>query len=514
MSFYISNLNVNDYNVPDLFRMFDLDYRAPPADPNVLKYKLFEKYQEFKAAPHISEMQKYRLMEFLKQAYQRIAFYKQQPPAYMQQPPAYMQQQQPPAYMQQPPAYMQQQTSPFLQQQQQQLTANPYYNRPNNSVNPYQLLNPYNTNNTNNTSNVRMQVPHNYNFSPNFYNRSATIGLGSINNSSNPLVSQRTPEITQTKPYKPVETLPQKYASGDLNVLQRKTILKTLNIDTLFRANFFSTKSTNCLIELPSPIKNVVSMKVTSIELPNTVYTFNVMNKTNVFCVVINDIKYCIYINEGNYTADELVTYLNDEIFGAPGAIVPEFAYIAVEFDSKYGKFIFKLSDAAGAVAPSFTFGLDFALPDCPDRSITLNMGWILGYRKARYTHAEDYNLIASTVKKVGFNPEGIYNSIGFKYLFMSVNEFKNNYNETIIPVFTNNSSLPIRDILARLVVASDKNSIVFDDSSDLVLKKREYFGPVVIDRLKVVLYDELGREVNLINMDYSFTVELECLYS
>ncbi len=502
MSFYISNLNVNDYNVPDLFRMFDLDYRAPPADPNVLKYKLFEKYQEFKTAPHISEIQKYRLMEFLKQAYQRIAFYKPQ---------------------QQQQIYRQPQvaTSPFLQQQQ-QLTANPYYNRPNN-VNPYQMLNPYNniktinTINTINTpnpyasSNIRTQIPHqtnvNYNFSPNFYNKGASIGLGT----TSMMTQQRTPEITKTVPYKPVETLPQKYAAGDLNVLQKKTILKTLNIDTLFRANFFSTKSTNCLIELPSPIKNVVSMKVTSIELPNTVYTFNVMNKTNVFSVVIEGIKYCIYINEGNYTADELVAYLNEEIFGGSNAPIPDFSNIQAEFDSKYGKFVFRRADDA---KPAFKFDLDFTLPDYPDRSITLNMGWMLGYRKAQYVFDDDYNKVATTAKKVGFNPEGIYNSIGFKYLFMSVNEFKNNYNETIIPVFTNNSSLPIRDILARLVVSSDKNSIVFDDSSDLVLKKREYFGPVVIDRLKVVLYDELGREVNLINMDYSFTVELECLYS
>lgn len=487
MSFYISNLNVNDYNIPDLFRMFDLDYRAPPADPNVLKYKLFEKYQEFKTAPHISEMQKYRLMEFLKQAYQRIAMYKPQ-------------QQQQPIYRQPQMA-----TSPFLQQQQ-QLTANPYYNRPNN-VNPYQLLNPYNNNNANSytSGNFRTQIPHqtnvNYNFSPNFYNRS----LG--NNS----LTSRAPEITQTKPYKPVETLPQKYAAGDLNVLQKKTILKTLNIDTLFRANFFSTKSTNCLIELPSPIKNVVSMKVTSLELPNTVYTFNVMNKTNVFSVVIEGIKYCIFINEGNYTANELVDYLNNEIFGSTTPPVSQFNFIETEFDTKYGKFVFKRLDSA---PPSFKFDLDFTLPDYPDRSITLNMGWMLGYRKAQYVFEEDYTAIPTTVKKVGFNPEGIFNSIGFKYLFMSVNEFKNNYNETIIPVFTNNSSLPIRDILARLVVSSDKNNIVFDDSSDLVLKKREYFGPVVIDKLKVVLYDELGREVNLINMDYSFTVELECLYS
>lgn len=461
MSFYISNLNVNDYNIPDLFRMFDIDYRAPPSDPNVLKYKLFEKYQQFKNAPHISDMQKYRLMEFLKQAYQKIA--------------------------------PQVTTSPFLKQQQ-QLTTNPYYNRPNN-VNPYQLLNPYNIPKPLHQTNVNTQIPHqtnvNYSFSPNFISRAA--------------------EIKQTIPYKPVETLPQKYATGDLNSLQKKTILKTLNIDTLFRANFFSTKSTNCLIDLPSPIKNVVSMKVTSLELPNTVYTFNVMNKTNVFSIIIDGIKYCIYINEGNYTANELVAYLNDEIFGADVPPISQFTYITTEYDSKYGKFIFKINESA---PPSFKFDIDFTLPDYPDRSITLNMGWILGYRKSQYMFQDDYVAVPTTTKKIGFNPEGIYNSVGFKYLFMSVNEFKNNYNETIIPVFTNNSSLPIRDILARLVVSSDKNKIVFDDSSDLVLKKREYFGPVIIDKLKVVLYDELGREVNLINMDYSFTVELECLYS
>jgi hypothetical protein len=42
----------------------------------------------------------------------------------------------------------------------------------------------------------------------------------------------------------------------------------------------------------------------------------------------------------------------------------------------------------------------------------------------------------------------------------------------------------------------------------------REYFGPVDIQRIRITLVDEFGRVLDLNNMDWSFALMFECLYS
>ena len=51
---------------------------------------------------------------------------------------------------------------------------------------------------------------------------------------------------------------------GDINPLLRKSIKKILNINTRFRDNYITTEATNFGINLPEPIKKVVSMKLIS----------------------------------------------------------------------------------------------------------------------------------------------------------------------------------------------------------------------------------------------------------
>ena len=43
--------------------------------------------------------------------------------------------------------------------------------------------------------------------------------------------------------------------------------------------------------------------------------------------------------------------------------------------------------------------------------------------------------------------------------------------------------------------------------------KKRSYFGPVDITKLKFQIIDSFGRVINLNNMDCSFALNLICLY-
>jgi hypothetical protein len=131
------------------------------------------------------------------------------------------------------------------------------------------------------------------------------------------------------------------------------------------------------------------------------------------------------------------------------------------------------------------------------------NFGWILGYRMGIYKGS------------LAYISEGCYDAWGTKYLYIIVNDYNKNVNNFCIPSY--NESMGKTNVLARIstnaVSGNDfsnglslTNNTVTNDSS---IRKRYYFGPVNISRLELQIVDELGRTVDLNNMDYSMAYEL-----
>jgi len=79
----------------------------------------------------------------------------------------------------------------------------------------------------------------------------------------------------------PVESYPTNIARSDLNGLKRKTILQTVVLNTAFREDYNKTSSTDFLMVLPYQFKNVMSMRLSSIQLPNVLYCFSSTRKNN-----------------------------------------------------------------------------------------------------------------------------------------------------------------------------------------------------------------------------------------
>ena len=141
-----------------------------------------------------------------------------------------------------------------------------------------------------------------------------------------------------------------------------------------------------------------------------------------------------------------------------------------------------------------------------PDGGVVSNYGWILGYRLGFYQGATAYV------------SEGCYDGWGIKYIYIVVNDYNKNVNNFCIPSY--NESLGRSNVLARVstnaVASADYNagiSLTNNVNQDNSLKKRIYFGPVDISRLELQITDELGRILDLNNMDYSMAVNLICLY-
>jgi hypothetical protein len=57
------------------------------------------------------------------------------------------------------------------------------------------------------------------------------------------------------------------------------------------------------------------------------------------------------------------------------------------------------------------------------------------------------------------------------------------------------------------------KISLNIDDSASPLTKRRLYNGPINLKVINIKILDQFGNVIDLNNMDFSFTLELEILY-
>ena len=57
------------------------------------------------------------------------------------------------------------------------------------------------------------------------------------------------------------------------------------------------------------------------------------------------------------------------------------------------------------------------------------------------------------------------------------------------------------------------KLSLVINDNNNNLAKIRRYNGPINLSKIQIKLLDQFGSIIDLNNMDFSMTLELELLY-
>ena len=126
--------------------------------------------------------------------------------------------------------------------------------------------------------------------------------------------------------------------------------------------------------------------------------------------------------------------------------------------------------------------------------------GWILGFRSPSYLNVS--NCVQS---------EGLFDGGGDRYIYLSLNDYQYNTNSTNIVGF--DRSCMEENILAKILMINGKLSFIIDENNNPLTKTRKYNGPVNIRKLHIKILDKFGSIIDLNNMDFSFTLELEILY-
>jgi hypothetical protein len=340
---------------------------------------------------------------------------------------------------------------------------------------------------------------------------------------------------------------------GRLNRLAISTIKRALNVDTRFRTNYYTTKSTDFVLSIPYKFENVTSMSVASYELPLTYYAISQQYENN--CILFQwestptdptelpnyDKEYLMIIPDGNYRAAYqsgggaiIETTINGILAGTE---LSKQTGMAFTTDSTSGRSIFSCNsaiDASGNVLPQNVFytgamrivfnvtgelqqdGSNFFFKFQSDsRALPLFFGWKLGFRTAAYEMRGDTR---ETVLPQSAVSEGICQISGPQYLFLCIDDYNNSVNNYYVSAYGSSTISP--NIIARLNIKQQINAagaygLAGGESLTTSLTySREYFGPVDIQRMRITLVDDFGRVLDLNNMDWSFSLMFECVYS
>ena len=310
---------------------------------------------------------------------------------------------------------------------------------------------------------------------------------------------------------------------GKINPVKYSTIVSSINIDSRFRPNYFNSKSTDLHITLPERIDNIVSYRVGSIEIPfYAIYAVSELIGNNAIQIIwglssnYTD-TFTIVIPGGNYytTADStdvlasasiektINTVLESNTVSSGGGTGLN-GKLNYHVDQISGKSVF--SQPAGATPIYFKVIVNVRSNGTPnyDTPLLSFLGWNLGFRNAEYVSNNNgighYGAVVS---------ESLLAFKAANYIFIAIDDYNNSVNDYYSAVFSD--SFAIKNVITRVNVGILRE--ISEASSTQLNRQRNFFGPVNIQKLRITLYDNFGRIVDLNDMDWNLELIFECVY-
>jgi hypothetical protein len=306
------------------------------------------------------------------------------------------------------------------------------------------------------------------------------------------------------------------YYQGTINPLATRTISKNITVDTRFRNRYYETSSSVFMFTLPLRLNKVVSMQMTAIELPKNFYTICSEYKNNYFtikvvfkeCKATVEASKIIVIPDGNYTNEGLIKQINNTLLELEDKTnIFNFIKFSLSLDGKHefgfnaSKVIVQPLECHCDIVKEIKLHFDTDPVGNNDViHVSQKLGWILGFVNSVYCNEKMY----ISEKPIETNTN--------RYLYLAVDDFNKNVNESFITAFSKNEIKP--NILARITnQGKSSENMIINKEYAIITEPRKYFGPVDIQRLHVRLFDDYGRTINMNYCDYSFCLHFKIMY-
>ena len=305
---------------------------------------------------------------------------------------------------------------------------------------------------------------------------------------------------------------------GTINPVKYSTVAISVNIDSRFRPNYFSTKSTDLQITLPEKIHNIINYRVGSFEIPfYAIYSISELNGnnaiqiqwsgtagdySNIFTIVIPDGNYYTTSNTTNLMASASIETTINTILDSNTGFLAGKLYFYI--DQVSGKGVFAQPSTATAIYFKVVSNVRSDADLNYEAPLISFLGWQLGFRNAvnisKNGGASNWGSVVS---------EALVAIRATNYIFIAIDDYNNSVNDYYSAVFS--ESFAIKNIITRVNVGFLQD--VNEASSIQLNRQRCFFGPVNIQKLRITLYDNFGRIVDLNSMDWNIELIFECVY-
>jgi hypothetical protein len=323
-----------------------------------------------------------------------------------------------------------------------------------------------------------------------------------------PIDTDNNHDVQERKPTPFLNSFPSEFFPGVINPLKKRVSTKNLNIDTRFRENYYGSPATNYHLNLPIKMSSVMTMQLSAFEMPTTFYNVSKQYGNNFMTLTvttttptIETTSAVITIQDGNYTYDTIVSYLNSILTNLGDPFDNLIFVINIMNTSGSGQMVVGVKSPIDPTTIQFSLNFQADKNGKEDKStpLPLKLGWTLGFRNGIYINNSTYV------------SEGVVDLLGPRYIYLVVDDYNNNVNNNFYSAFT--SSILNNNILARISMNANFFDILGQNNLSLITTPREYYGPVDIQKMNIQLLDEYGRILDINNMDYSFCLTFKTVY-
>ena len=280
-----------------------------------------------------------------------------------------------------------------------------------------------------------------------------------------------------------------------------------VNVDSRFRDSATKEISTNFQYTFEHPYKNVIRIRIASVEIPNSWYEFSAANHNTSFSVSAYDISNnlqtaTIQIEDGNYGAIDLLTTIQAQFTSK--LQTPYGIFLSIYPNPFSMKTTIELRGVAlvGATAPTTTgkpFYLNFLMAATANQSSNWGLGYNLGFRSLRYT-VDNITDVSGGISTYSVQSESLIDVTAETYVFLAVNDYY---------TVENKNTIGFTQALAKIIVRDAKFSILFDDGGSLLSNDVIFPSPIDLKRIQVKLLDAYGQVINLNGLNFSFSLEI-----
>lgn len=259
-----------------------------------------------------------------------------------------------------------------------------------------------------------------------------------------------------------------------------------VNIDTRFRNKKLYPNAGKFTFHLNEKIKDVMYIRLSSVEIPNLYFTFSDKKDNTSFKISINNYNYKIKIDEGFYTSNQILQAILDQFDPIPGSL----------------NIILNLANGYITIESDTIFNIDFS-----NSGEYESLGHHLGFRQKNYT-AKQKVVNGNTVYYIV--SESQLDVIGDNYVMLRVNDYGKMYN------FKHSDEKQTKEdidtYLGKVIITTAKAEKNFDNNN-FITKMHIFRQPTNISKFEIELIDPLKNTVDTVFMDYSLTLELGIIH-